>query len=45
MTRKNDFNPEEWQLLSAMPWIAGVVVIEDERSALSRIEAAISVRS
>ena len=27
MTGKNDFEPEEWQLLSAMPWIAGVLVI------------------
>ena len=27
MTRKHDFDPQEWQLLSAMPWIAGVLVI------------------
>jgi hypothetical protein len=27
VTSKNDFDPEEWQLLSAMPWIAGVLVI------------------
>lgn len=32
VTRKNDFDPEEWQLLSAMPWIAGVLVIQADPS-------------
>lgn len=32
MTRKQDFDPEEWQLLTAMPWIAGVLVIAADPS-------------
>lgn len=32
MTRRNDFDPEEWQLLCAMPWIAGILVIAADPS-------------
>ena len=32
MNRKEDFDPEEWQLLTAMPWIAGVLVVTADPS-------------
>ncbi|MDG2039281.1 MAG: hypothetical protein P8J30_02235 [Ilumatobacter sp.] len=32
MAGKNDFDSHEWQLLLAMPWIAGILVVVADRS-------------
>lgn len=32
MTTKNDFDPDEWELLGTMPWIAGFLVVVSDPS-------------